>query len=87
MEIKQRSVAEVDGFIAMLDAACEDQYMNKTLEQLLSLPDDKRKDVVLNLLEELNNKNAPKMLLEAISCLIDDKIAERAYEVIYHCSR
>lgn len=87
MDTRQRTVAEVDGFIDMLHAACEDQYMNETLERLLTLPDEKRKEVVLKLLEELTNKDAPNMLIEAISCLVDDAVAEKAYEVIYQCSR
>jgi hypothetical protein len=87
MDIQQRTVSEVDGFINMLHAACEDQYMNETLERLLSLPDKKRKDVVLRLVEELENSNAPTSLTEAIACLVDDAIAEKAYEVIYQCSR
>ena len=87
MESKRRSVSEVDGFIHMLRAACEDKYMNDTLEMLLSQPDEKRKEIVFKLVEDLQFKGAPSSLIEAISCLIDDAIAERAYEVIYQCTR
>ena len=70
----------------MLRAACEDKAMNATLENLLSQPDKKRKAMVLTLVKELTKKNAPLELIEAISCLVDDSIAEKAYEVIYGCS-
>ena len=68
-------------------AACEDKHMNETLARLLSLPDEKRKEVVLKLLEDLNNKGAPNILIEAISCQVNDAIAEKDYKVIYQCSR
>lgn len=35
------------------------------------------------LVKELTNKKAPLELIEAISCLVDDSIAEKAYGVIY----
>lgn len=70
----------------MLRAACEDKTMNATLENLLSQPDKKRKIMVLMLVKDLTNKNAPLELIEAISCLVDDAIAEKTDEVIYGCS-
>jgi len=81
------SVADIDGFIDMLRAACVDSSVNATLRALLSLPDKKRKAMVLMLVKDLASKNAPRELIEAISCLVDDTIAEKAYEVIYHCTR
>ena len=87
MNTKKRTVAEVDGFINMLRAACEDKIMNTTLENILSQPDKKRKQLVLMLVKKLNNEKAPQELVEAISCLIDNAIAEKAYEVIYQCAR
>ena len=38
------------------------------------------------LVKDLTNKKAPLELIETISCLVDDEIAEKAYEVIYKCS-
>ncbi len=31
--------------------------------------------------------NAPTDFVQAIACLADDKVAEKAYEVIYACER
>ena len=87
MKGEQRTVSEVSGFIDMLHAACDDPYMNETLERLLSLTDKKRKNVILLLIEDMQQKGAPDSLIEAISCLVDDAVAEKAYEVIYQCSR
>jgi len=78
---------EVDGFIDMLLAACEDQRMNATLEMLLAQPDVKRKAIVHRLLDRLKEKHAPPALIDAMACLLDDTAAEKAYEVIFQCRK
>jgi hypothetical protein len=78
---------EVEGFIDMLLAACEDENMNATLEMLLSLPDGKRKAIVHRLLDRMKEKHAPPALVDAMACLLDDGAAEKAYEVIFQCKR
>ena len=80
-----KTFAQVDGFIDMLLAACEDRNMNDTLEMLLSQPDDRRKVIVHRVLDQLHERNAPAMLVEAMACLLDDAAAEKAYEVIFQC--
>jgi hypothetical protein len=87
MITNQRTYGEVDGFIDMLLAACEDKEMNQTLEILLSQPDEARRGMVHRLLDHCRERKAPKKLIEAIGCLLDDAVAERAYEVIYQCGR
>jgi hypothetical protein len=78
---------EVDGFINMLLAACEDETMNDTLELLLSQPDAARRASVYRLLDRLRLNRAPSALIDAIACLLDDEVAEKAYEVIFQCAR
>jgi len=79
--------ADVDGFITMLLAACEDSSMNETLELLLSQPDERRRAIVFHLVERLRMKKAPPELVDAMACLMDDTAAEKAYQVIYRCAR
>src|SRR5262249_56847542 len=55
---------EVEGFINMLLAACEDQKMNDTLEMLLTQPDAQRKPLVYRLRDRLKEKKAPHALSE-----------------------
>ena len=71
----------------MLIAACDDLGMNDTLEMLLSQPDARRKAVVRELLDRFIAGGAPKSLYEAFVCLLDDDVAEKAYEIIYRCKR
>jgi hypothetical protein len=82
-----KTFGDVEGFINMLLAACEDDGMNETLQILLSQPDDRRRALVYRLLERLRERHAPQALIEAMSCLLDDAAAEKAYEAIYQCAR
>ena len=71
----------------MLMAACEDLGMNETLEVLLSAPNERRRVVIGEFLERFRMSGAPASLHNAFVCLLDDDVAEKAYEVIYHCKR
>ena len=82
-----RTVGEIDGFINMLLAACEDSNIYESLEILLTKPDQQRKDGISRILKYLQIRRAPDELIEAISCLENDEIAEKAYEFIYRCQR
>jgi len=83
----RRTIAEVDGFITLLRAACDDRTVNDALEKLLSLPDERRRDLVHTWVSDLIVKEAPKDFIEAIACLLDDAVAEKAHEVIFQCRR
>ena len=82
-----KTYGEVEGLVTMLIAACEDMGMNESLEMLLSQPDNRRKAVVRELLDRFIAGGAPKSLYEAFVCLLDDAVAERAYEIIFRCKR
>lgn len=82
-----RSVAEVEGFVSLLLAACNDARINATLERLLSMPDEKRQGLVHAWVTDLLIEKAPQDLVQAVACLMDDAVAEKAYEVIYQCRR
>jgi hypothetical protein len=71
----------------MLLVACEDRAINDTLELLLSQPDAERREVVYKLLDRLRENQAPRELINAIACLLDDQVAEKAYEVIFQCGK
>lgn len=87
MEGAPRTFGEIEGFIDMLLAACEDRSMNDTLEMLLSQPDAKRRAIVLRLLDRMKERKAPPALVDAMACLLDDDAAEKAYQVIFRCGK
>jgi hypothetical protein len=82
-----RSVGEIDTFITMLTTACADASVHARLEKLLSMPDRKRQDVVHAWVRDLLVARAPHDFVQAIACLLDDRVADKAYEVIFNCRR
>ena len=83
----ERSVADVESFITMLRVACEDPRINAQLERVLSLPDEERQSFIRTWVSDIMIKGAPKDFIAAIACLSDDRVAEKAYEVIFQCRR
>ncbi len=86
-QIPPCSVADVEGFVSLLLAACDDPEINATLERLLSMPDDKRQGLVHAWVTDLLIEEAPRDFVQAVACLSDDAVAEKAYEVIYQCRK
>ena len=84
---QSRSVGDMAGFIQLLQSACSDPKINATLADLLVLPDQQRQALVQAWVTEMLTQGAPKSLIEAIACLQDDAVAEKAYEVIFQCRR
>jgi hypothetical protein len=82
-----RSVGEIDSFITMLLAACDNRMVHDKLEALLSMPDRRRQAIVHSWVNDLLIQQAPRDFVAAIACLKDDAVAEKAYEVIFNCGR
>jgi hypothetical protein len=82
-----KSVGEIDSFVTMLRAACDDWKVYERLERLLSMPDRRRQAVVHAWVNDLLIAEAPRDFIQAIACLSDDRVAEKAYEVIFKCRR
>jgi hypothetical protein len=82
-----KTVGEIESFVAMLLAACDDKKIYNRLEPLLALPDERRRSELNAWLTDLMIADAPRDLMVALACLTDDKVAEKTYEVIYKCHR
>ena len=87
MTAAPRNVGEIETFITMLRTACDDRQVYGRLERLLSLPDEKRQAVVRAWVSDLLIAEAPRDFTNAVACLLDDRVAEKAYEAIFRCSR
>jgi len=84
---RPRTVAQIESFITMLRVACEDDQVNSRLEKLLALPDAQRRTLVENWVADMLVARAPQDFIDAIACLVDDRVAETAYAAIYRCRR
>lgn len=82
-----RSVAEIEGFVRLLKAACEVPKINSTLERLLAMPDSQRQGILHAWIGDLMIAEAPQEFVKANACLTDDAVAEKTFEVIYQCRR
>lgn len=82
-----RSVAQIESFITMLRVACEDATINSQLQKLISLPDGERHSLINAWVSDLLIAEAPRDFIAAIACLADDRVAEKAFEVIFRCKR
>lgn len=87
MSERAQTYGDVKGLITLLMVACEDPAINTTLQQLLSQPDARRRAVLVELLARLRAQSALPELIQAMACLVDDEVAERAYREIYLCAR
>lgn len=83
----KRTVADIESSITMLSTACEDDAVNRRLQRLLSMTDRKRRAVLHAWINDLLIAEAPSDFVQAIGCLLDNGVAEKAYEVIYQCKR
>ena len=82
-----RTVGEIETFVTMLKVVCEDDTVNRQLQRALSMPDNRRQAVIHSWVSDLLIAEAPQDFIQAIACLLDDAVAEKAYEVIYQCRR
>lgn len=84
---KPHTFAEVEGFVGLLQAACEEPEMNSTLQTILEQPDAIRQTMIRDLLVAFEKKGAPQILSEAFICLMDNAVAEKVYVYIHRCER
>ncbi len=82
-----KTVGEINTFVTMLRVACENKQVRKKLERLLVMPDEQRQTVVNAWVRDLLIAEAPQDFINAIACLADDRISEKAYEAIFECKR
>jgi len=62
-----RTVGEIDTFVTMLLAACEDESMHGQLERLLSLPDAQRQATIHAWVTDLLVAEAPPDFIQAVA--------------------
>jgi hypothetical protein len=80
--IKPKSVGDIESFVALIRAACEDNSVRSKLVPILAMAKGQRRSFLNGLLNDLVIERAPAELIEALACLTDDAVADRAYEVI-----
>jgi hypothetical protein len=66
----------------LLKAMCYDPILNKKLINILKLDSYQRHIVLSNWLEQLRRNDAPKRLIQTLTYLFDDTVAEKVFGLI-----
>lgn len=69
-------------FTKLVQVMQDDPLINEKVITILKLDSFQRRNVLNNWLEQLRTRKAPENLLNALSCLFDDKIAEEVLTLI-----
>jgi hypothetical protein len=71
-----------DALACLIQIARKDPVIKHRLINVLQLNSFERRSVLIIWLEQLRLRNSSKDLLDALSCLFDDKIAEKVLTLI-----
>jgi len=71
-----------DKFIDLIRIAEDDEFIRATLLSLLKLAQPVRIVAIDKLLAQMENKGAPSELIEAITPLREDNIAQKTFELL-----
>ncbi len=69
-------------FKRLMQVMQNDPVLHERVIQMLKLDSYQRRALLNNWLEQLRTRNASERLLSALSCLFDDKIAEKVLTLI-----
>ena len=78
----ERSFADQKSFITLIRAAQEDAALRERLLAILQQPGFHRKSLLNTLIAELSVQSAPAELVQAVACLLNDDVAEKARELL-----
>ena len=70
-------------FVRLIQLVREDSQIGDQLRALLSMDDFNRQSVIRSMVDEMRLNNAPAELISAFACLLDDRIADKAMEILY----
>ena len=73
---------EFESFATLIKAMQSDSVINKKVNNILILESYPRRLVLNNWLEQLRRNNAPQKLLQSLTCLFDDVVAEQVLALI-----
>jgi hypothetical protein len=81
-EKKQPYISQNEDFLRLVQVIKEEPQIRQTLKSILGLDNFNRKSALNTWLEELKLKQAPKKFRSALSCLLDDDIAQKTLDII-----
>jgi len=82
LEIINKSDSEFESIKKLLQAIRNDPVINKKVISILKMDSYPRCLVLNNWLEQLRRKNAPGKLIQTLSIMFDDSVAEKIFKLI-----
>ena len=79
---KKSLIGDNEEFVTLIQVARENEDIRNQLLVILSQDAFNRASIINSFIEDMRIKNAPKELISAIACLLDDDVAERAREIL-----
>ena len=77
-----QTVGDNETFVRLMQVAREDSKIGSALSKILSANRPDRQMILKFFLVEMRDRKAPADFITAMSCLLDDKVADKALEYI-----
>jgi hypothetical protein len=77
-----RTEAEIESLVTLLKALLNDSVINNKVTNILKMNSYHRHIVLSNWLEQLRRNSAPEKLIQTLSYLFDDIIAQKIFRLI-----
>ena len=78
----EKTENEFEPFIKLIQVMRDDPLINEKVIKMLKQNSYQRRIILNNWLEQLRRQNAPENLIQALSCLFDDIVAEKVLTLI-----
>jgi len=78
----EKTENEFEPFIKLIQVMRDDPLINEKVIKMLTQNSYQRRIILNNLLEQLRRQNAPENLIQELSCLFDDIVAEKVLTLI-----
>lgn len=75
-------IGDNEDFVTLIQVARENEDIRNQLLVILSQDAFNRVSIINSFIEDMRLKSAPKELISAIACLLDESAAEKAFEIL-----
>jgi len=82
MKKNGKTLGENDVFVTLIRVAQEDADVRRTLMGLLQQPSFHRRSLLNTLIDAMKLQGAPADFVAAVAALLDDRVAEKAAQMI-----
>ncbi len=82
MKMEHKAAISHEAFIQLIQIAQENKEIRRKLMEILVLDEFNKSSALNTFIEEMRQQSAPTEFITAVACLLDNKIAEKAWELL-----